>query len=74
MTVNVYERTVFLLTKIANSIHDRAAPNEQKFYFSRKDFAVAEVFVQEMVAEIEEEIKSSLKNLSPKTVDKAVSN
>lgn len=61
MSMNIYAKTTALLTAIANGVHDRAQPYTEKFYFSRKDFEIAETFVKEMVEEIRAEIKDGLK-------------
>lgn len=54
--MNVYQKTVSLLTRIANSIDDRY---KEPFYFSRKEFPIVEQWVAEMVEEIGKEVREN---------------
>lgn len=54
--MNIYGKTVALLTRIANSVNERG---KEPFFFSRKEFPVVEQWVKELVEEIEQEVRET---------------
>jgi hypothetical protein len=53
MTIDIYAKSVQLLERVANSIHDREPKNPTLFTFSLNEIHIVENWIKELLKELE---------------------
>ena len=54
MEIDIYEKSVQLLERVANSVHDREPKNPNLFTFSLREIHIVEAWLKELLKELNE--------------------
>jgi hypothetical protein len=55
MYIDIYAKSVQLLERVANSVHDRDPKNPNMLTFSIKEIHIVEEWMRELINEVEQE-------------------